>query len=161
MKSAGLPPKIVNSNLQRSNHDGLNTAYDVVIAKTEKFITPRGVKGKTTVFSRISPDQLRDDKNGGLRAAATKARCFLEEKIAALKCAQDKKDRLLSLLSAQVEGNISHSSTEFFSADKVNVSAKLFEIPEAKLVRFVDASNTDIPPAPTPTKSITPKNLTS
>lgn len=43
----------------------------------------------------------------------------------------------------QIPGNISHGSSEYFSAE--GMSTSLTNLPEGKLVRFVDSANTFIP----------------
>lgn len=154
--------QIAHPNLARTGDGALDTAYDVVIAKTEKFVTPRGVKGKATVFSRISPDQIKADKTGGLRAAALSAKARVENAIGKLRAPPDKKMRLLDLLTAMVKGNIAESSKDFFSADGANIVRPALHLSDNKLVRFANEPPAQIPAsrprtAAVPTEVILPE----
>jgi hypothetical protein len=148
-----LTPTVVHPNLGATSTEGMKGAYDVVIAKTEKFITPDGKKGRARVFSRVSPEQILDDKSGKLQAYASKAKSKISDAILKLKAPVDKKNKLLDLMAVQVKGEITKSSSEFFSADMFHNANPLFQIPVQRQVRFVDAANVEIPrnkPAPTP-----------
>lgn len=158
VNKAGLPPVIANRNLYQSGGDALDTAYDVVIAKAEKFVTPREVKGKTIVFSRISPDRIKADQTGSLHAAGTAAKSFIETAIGKLKSKPAQKKRLADSLAVQVKGNIRESSKAFFSADSMNIAKNLLHAPQAKLVRFVDNANTEIPAKSAPATPL-PKEI--
>jgi len=148
-----LTPTVVHSNLGATSTEGMKGAYDVVIAKTEKFITPDGKKGRVRVFSRVSPEQILDDKSGKLQAYASKAKSKISDAIFKLKAPVEKKNKLIDLMAVQVKGEIAKSSSEFFSADMFHNANPLFQIPVQRQVRFVDAANVEIPrnkPAPTP-----------
>ena len=148
-----LTPTVVHSNLGATSTEGMKGAYDVVIAKTEKFITPDGKKGRVRVFSRVSPEQILDDKSGKLQAYASKAKSKISDAIFKLKAPVEKKNKLIDLMAVQVKGEIATSSSEFFSADMFHNANPLFQIPVQRQVRFVDAANVEIPrnkPAPTP-----------
>jgi hypothetical protein len=136
--------QIAHPNLAPTS-DGLEGAYDVVIAKSEKFVTPRGVKGTATIFSRVSPERIKDDKTGRLRAAATEAKAAIEHAIGKLKYPPEKKSRLLSLMSALVKSNISDSSKEFFAADGAHLIRPALHVSGSKLVRFADEPPTEMP----------------
>ena len=61
-----------------------------------------------------------------------------------MKISKDKQELVFWALRAQIEGNISNGSKKYFGADGVSkILAK--EVPEGKLVRFVDSANTEIP----------------
>lgn len=154
MSKTFLTPTVVHPNLGATSTEGMKGAYDVVIAKTEKFITPDGKKGRARVFSRVSPEQILDDKSGKLQAYASKAKSKISDVILKLKAPVDKKNQLLDLMAVQVKGEIAKSSSEFFSADMFHNANPAFKIPaQEKQVRFVDAANVEIPrnkPAPTP-----------
>ncbi len=137
--------QIAHPNLGRTGEGALDTAYDVVIAKTEKFITPRGVKGKATVFSRVSADRIKADQTGRLHAAATSAKATIKEAIGKLRAPPELKMRLSNLLTALVKGNISDSSKEFFSADGANMVRQVLHLSDNKLVRFADVPPAEIP----------------
>ena len=153
MSKTFLTPTVVHSNLGATSTEGMKGAYDVVIAKTEKFITPDGKKGRVRVFSRVSPEQILDDKSGKLQAYASKAKSKISDAIFKLKAPVEKKNKLIDLMAVQVKGDIATSSSEFFSADMFHNANPLFQIPVQRQVRFVDAANVEIPrnkPAPTP-----------
>ena len=153
MSKTFLTPTVVHSNLGATSTEGMKGAYDVVIAKTEKFITPDGKKGRARVFSRVSPEQILDDKSGKLQAYASKAKSKISDAIFKLKAPVEKKNKLIDLMAVQVKGDIATSSSEFFSADMFHNANPLFQIPVQRQVRFVDAANVEIPrnkPAPTP-----------
>ena len=153
MSKTFLTPTVVHSNLGATSTEGMKGAYDVVIAKTEKFITPDGKKGRVRVFSRVSPEQILDDKSGKLQAYASKAKSKISDAIFKLKAPVEKKNKLIDLMAVQVKGEIAKSSSEFFSADMFHNANPLFQIPVQRQVRFVDAANVEIPrnkPAPTP-----------
>ena len=153
MSKTFLTPTVVHSNLGATSTEGMKGAYDVVIAKTEKFITPDGKKGRARVFSRVSPEQMLDDKSGKLQAYANKAKSKISDAILKLKAPVEKKNKLIDLMAVQVKGDIATSSSEFFSADMFHNANPLFQIPVQRQVRFVDAANVEIPrnkPAPTP-----------
>ena len=153
MSKTFLTPTVVHSNLGATSTEGMKGAYDVVIAKTEKFITPDGKKGRVRVFSRVSPEQILDDKSGKLQAYASKAKSKISDAIFKLKAPVEKKNKLIDLMAVQVKGEIATSSSEFFSADMFHNANPLFQIPVQRQVRFVDAANVEIPrnkPAPTP-----------
>ena len=153
MSKTFLTPTVVHSNLGATSTEGMKGAYDVVIAKTEKFITPDGKKGRARVFSRVSPEQILDDKSGKLQAYASKAKSKISDAIFKLKAPVEKKNKLIDLMAVQVKGEIAKSSSEFFSADMFHNANPLFQIPVQRQVRFVDAANVEIPrnkPAPTP-----------
>ncbi len=137
--------QIAHPNLAKTSEGTLDSAYDVVIAKTEKFVTPRGVKGKATVFSRVSPDRIKADKTGRLHAAAVSAKASIEHAIGKLRVPPEKKMRLLDLLTALVKGNIAESSREFFSADNSNIVRPVLHLSDNKLVRFADEPPGEIP----------------
>ena len=153
MSKTFLTPTVVHSNLGATSTEGMKGAYDVVIAKTEKFITPDGKKGSARVFSRVNPEQILDDKSGKLQAYASKAKSKISDAIFKLKAPVEKKNKLIDLMAVQVKGEIAKSSSEFFSADMFHNANPLFQIPVQRQVRFVDAANVEIPrnkPAPTP-----------
>ena len=153
MSKTFLTPTVVHSNLGATSTEGMKGAYDVVIAKNEKFITPDGKKGRARVFSRVSPEQILDDKSGKLQAYASKAKSKISDAIFKLKAPVEKKNKLIDLMAVQVKGDIAKSSSEFFSADMFHNANPLFQIPVQRQVRFVDAANVEIPrnkPAPTP-----------
>ena len=153
MSKTFLTPTVVHSNLGATSTEGMKGAYDVVIAKTEKFITPDGKKGRARVFSRVNPEQILDDKSGKLQAYASKAKSKISDAIFKLKAPVEKKNKLIDLMAVQVKGDIATSSSEFFSADMFHNANPLFQIPVQRQVRFVDAANVEIPrnkPAPTP-----------
>ena len=153
MSKTFLTPTVVHSNLGATSTEGMKGAYDVVIAKNEKFITPDGKKGRVRVFSRVSPEQILDDKSGKLQAYASKAKSKISDAIFKLKAPVEKKNKLIDLMAVQVKGDIATSSSEFFSADMFHNANPLFQIPVQRQVRFVDAANVEIPrnkPAPTP-----------
>ena len=153
MSKTFLGPTVVHSNLGATSTEGMKGAYDVVIAKNEKFITPDGKKGRVRVFSRVSPEQILDDKSGKLQAYASKAKSKISDAIFKLKAPVEKKNKLIDLMAVQVKGDIATSSSEFFSADMFHNANPLFQIPVQRQVRFVDAANVEIPrnkPAPTP-----------
>lgn len=144
MNKTLLPSVIRSPNLKSrdpTSHEGM---YDVAVIRKEKFITPRGKVGKTLVFSRTKPEQLTkldSEVRLGSGAAAMK---HIKEKIKENKNFTElQKDKLLLHLKAQIPGNISHGSRDYFSAD--GVSTSLGSVPEGKLVRFVDSANTVIP----------------
>jgi len=154
--------QIAHPNLARTGDGPLDTAYDVVIAKTEKFVTPRGVKGKATVFSRVSPDRIKADKTGGLRAAALSAKASIENAVGKLRIPSEMKMRVLAPLTALVKGHIAESSKEFFSADSANMVLPTLHVSGNKLVRFADEPPAQIPAsrprtAPVPTEVILPE----
>lgn len=152
MSKAFLTPTVAHSNLGATSTEGMKGAYDVVIAKTEKFITPDGRKGRVRVFSRVSPERILDDKSGKLQAYASIAKSKISDAILKLKAPVEMKNKLLDLMAVQVKGEITKSSSEFFSADMFNTVNPVFKIPvQEKQVRFVDAANVEIPrnlPAP-------------
>ncbi len=153
--------QIAHPNLAPTS-EGLEGAYDVAIAKTEKFVTPSGVKGTATVFSRVNPERIKADKSGHLRAAAADAKAAIEHAIGKLKYPPEKKTRLLSLMSALVKSNISDSSKEFFSADGAHLMQPALRVSGNKLVRFADAPPEQIPArrqsgAPLPSEVILPE----
>ncbi|MCX7215252.1 MAG: hypothetical protein NTZ96_02725 [Burkholderiales bacterium] len=153
MSKTFLGPTVVHPNLGATSTEGMKGAYDVVIAKNEKFITPDGKKGRVRVFSRVSPEQMLDDKSGKLQAYASKAKSKISDAILKLKAPVEKKNKLIDLMAVQVKGDIATSSSEFFSADMFHNANPLFQIPVQRQVRFVDAANVEIPrnkPAPTP-----------
>ena len=153
MSKTFLTPTVVHPNLGATSTEGMKGGYDVVIAKEEKFITPDGKKGRVRVFSRVSPEQILDDKSGKLQAYASKAKSKISDAIFKLKAPVEKKNKLIDLMAVQVKGDIAKSSSEFFSADMFHNANPLFQIPVQRQVRFVDAANVEIPrnkPAPTP-----------
>ena len=153
MSKTFLTPTVVHPNLGATSTEGMKGGYDVVIAKEEKFITPDGKKGRVRVFSRVSPEQILDDKSGKLQAYASKAKSKISDAIFKLKAPVEKKNKLIDLMAVQVKGEIAKSSSEFFSADMFHNANPLFQIPVQRQVRFVDAANVEIPrnkPAPTP-----------
>ena len=153
MSKTFLTPTVVHPNLGATSTEGMKGAYDVVIAKNEKFITPDGKKGRVRVFSRVSPERILDDKSGKLQAYANKAKSKISDAIFKLKAPVEKKNKLIDLMAVQVKGDIATSSSEFFSADMFHNANPLFQIPVQRQVRFVDAANVEIPrnkPAPTP-----------
>jgi hypothetical protein len=153
MSKTFLTPTVVHPNLGATSTEGMNGAYDVVIAKNEKFITPDGKKGRVRVFSRVSPERILEDKSGKLQAYANRAKSKISDAILKLKAPAEKKNKLIDLMAVQVKGDITKSSSEFFSADMFHTSNPLFQIPVQKQVRFVDAANVEIPrnkPAPSP-----------
>jgi hypothetical protein len=151
MSKAFPTPTVVHPNLGATSTEGMKGAYDVVIAKNEKFITPDGKKGRVRVFSRVNPEQILDDKSGKLQAYANRAKSKISDAILKLKAPAEKKNKLIDLMAVQVKGDITKSSSEFFSADMFHNSNPLFQIPVQRQVRFVDAANVEIPrnkPAP-------------
>lgn len=144
MTKALLPRMIANPNIGRTDQNSLENAYDVVSARKEKFVTPNGVKGKTLVFSRVNPEKISN--NPGSAQGLEKATRFVESSIQRLKASPELKARMRSLLFAQVRGNITNSSERFISADGFHLANQnRFNLPEGKLVRFVDSANTEIP----------------
>jgi hypothetical protein len=153
MSRTFVTPTAVHPNLGATSTEGLKGAYDVVIAKEEKFITPDGKKGRVRVFSRVSPERIRDDKSGSLQSYATKAKAKISDAISRLQTRAELKEKILDLMPVQVKGDIQNSSSEFFSADGFHMVNQGFRIPVQKQVRFVDAANVEIPrnkPAPSP-----------
>ena len=153
MSRTFVTPTAVHPNLGATSTGGVKGAYDVVIAKEEKFITPDGKKGRVRVFSRVSPERIRDDKSGSLQSYATKAKAKISDAISRLQTRAELKEKMLDLMAVQVKGDIQNSSSEFFSADGFHMANKGFRIPVQKQVRFVDAANVEIPrnkPAPSP-----------
>ena len=146
--------QIAHPNLAKASENNLDTAYDVVIAKTEKFVTPRGVRGKATVFSRVSPDRIKTDKTGRMHAAAVSAKATIENAIGKLRTPPEKKTRLLNLMAALVKGNISDSSREYFSADNANIARPVLHLSDNKLVRFADEPPAEIPASRPRTTSV-------
>jgi hypothetical protein len=124
MNRTFLTPTVVHPNLGATSNEGVKGAYDVVIAKEEKFITPDGKQGRVRVFSRVSPERIFDDKSGKLQACANKAR--------------DK-------INDVIKGDLIKSSSKIYSADAFYSANKGFQIPVQKQVRFVDAANAEIP----------------
>jgi hypothetical protein len=137
---------VAHPNIGNANTDGLNGVYDVIVAKKETFITPDGLKGRARVFSRVTPEQIREDPSGELRSGAKKAKSFLTEAISKLKVPDQKKQRLRDMMTAQVKGNIQSSSKEFFGVDGFQILDKAtLHLSVQKQVRFVDANNSQIP----------------
>jgi len=145
MNRISRTPTVVHPNLGKTSTEGMKGAYDVVIAKEEKFITPDGKTGRARVFSRVSPEKIRDDKSGDLQAYAKNAKAKISDAIHKLKTSTEKKNRLLDLMAVQVKGDIAKSSSEFFGADTFNLANQGFRLPEQKQVRFTDAANVEIP----------------
>lgn len=145
MSKTFLTPTVVHPNLGATSTEGMKGAYDVVIAKNEKFITPDGKTGRARVFSRVSPERILDDKSGKLQAYANKAKSKISDAILKLKAPAEKKNKLIELMAVQVKGEIANSSSEFFGADAFNLANRAFRIPEQKQVRFMDGANTEIP----------------
>ena len=143
MSKSLLPPVIRNPNLSahKASDEGIN--YDVAVGREEKFITPRGKAGKTLVFSRARPEQLINPDHKKYLGSGQVVKNFIKEKLEAKKIGEDKIDRIFWALKAQITGNISEGSREYFGAN--GVSETLRNLPEGKLVRFVDSANTEIP----------------
>ncbi len=149
-KNVGLPPQIASPNLALTNEETLASAYDVLIAKKESFVTPGGRKGTTVVFSRVGPQSIKADKTGTLRTAAMDAKQRIEKAVGRTKMEERQKNFLLKMMAVKISGNTTHSSKEFLSADQTHAARKLLAMPEAKLVRFVDAETKTIPDKPLP-----------
>ena len=145
MSKSFLTPTVVHPNLGATSTEGMKGGYDVVIAKEEKFITPDGNKGRVRVFSRVSPERIRDDKSGNLQSYAIKAKAKISDVISSLQIRTGQKNKLLNLMPAQVKSDMPTASAEFFSADSFHLANKGFRIPVQKQVRFVDAANAEIP----------------
>lgn len=159
MSKNSLSSIVAHPNLSAARTKGLKGAYDVVIVKDEKFVTPDGKKGRTRIFARVSPEQIKDDKSGVLKAGAKKARFMIGQAIARLKAPTEKKQRMLDLMGAQIKGDIKNSSKEFFSADAFHtVNQSGFRIPVQKQVRFIDATTTEIPMKDRPAQAL-PKEV--
>ena len=153
MNRTFLTPTVVHPNLGATSNEGVKGAYDVVIAKEEKFITPDGNKGRVRVFSRVSPERIRDDKSGNLQSYAIKAKAKISDVISSLQIRTSQKNKLLNLMPARIKSDMPTASAEFFSADSFHLANKGFRIPVQNQVRFVDAANAEIPrskPASTP-----------
>jgi hypothetical protein len=151
MSRTFLTPTVVHPNLVATSTEGTKGAYDVVIAKEEKFITPDGKKGRVRVFSRVSPERILEDKSGKLQAFANKARAKIDDVIMKLETRAGLKKKLRNMMGAPIKGDSMKSSSEIYSADAFYSANKVFQIPVQKQVRFVDAANADIPrnnPAP-------------
>jgi hypothetical protein len=138
-------PTFVHPKVDKTSTEGMKGAYDVVIAKEEKFITTKGKTGRARVFSRVSPEKISDDKSGNLQAYAKSAKARISDAILKLKTTTEKKNRLLDLMSVQVKGNIAKSSSEFLGADSLSHANRVFRLPEQKQVRFMDTANVEIP----------------
>ena len=82
-------------------------------------------------------------KDSEKKISPAKQKRMDEEKLEAKKIGKEKIERLFLVLKAQIEGNISNSSKEYLGAN--GVSETLRNLPEGKLVRFVDSANTEIP----------------
>ncbi len=136
--------QIAHPNLAKTSDETLDRAYDVVIAKTEKFVTPRGVKGKATVFSRVSPNRIKTDKTGQLQEAAANAKSLITDAISKLRLAPEKKKGLLGHMTAFIKGNIDETSKEFFSADSARLIRPALRLSDNKLVRFADEAPAEI-----------------
>ena len=138
-----LPPVIRNPNLSvhKGNNERIN--YDVSVGRQEKFITPRGKIGKTLVFSRARPEQLKNSDHEKYLGSGPVVKDFIKGKLEAKKIGEDNIEKLFWTLKAQIKGNISEGSKAYFGAD--GVSQVLANLPESKLVRFVDSANTEIP----------------
>ena len=95
MSKAFLTPTVVHPNLGATSTEGMKGAYDVVIAKNEKFITPDGKKGRVRVFSRVNPERILDDKSGKLQAYADRAKSKISDAILKLKAPAEKKNKLI------------------------------------------------------------------
>jgi hypothetical protein len=153
MSRTFLTPTVVHPNLAATSTEGMKGAYDVVIAKEEKFITPDGKKGRVRVFSRVSPERIRDDQSGSLQSYGTKAKAKISDAVSRLQTRTELKAKLLDLMAVKIKGDIQNSSSEFFSADGFHMANKGFRIPVQNQVRFVDTANIEIPrskPAPNP-----------
>jgi hypothetical protein len=138
-----LPSVIRNPNLGAHNLKDERLNYDVAIGRQEKFITPKGKIGKTLVFSRAKPEQLKNPDHEKYLGSGSVVKDFIKGKLEAEKIGEDKMERLFWALKAQIKGNISEGSKEYLGAD--GVSKTLVNLPEGKLVRFVDSANTEIP----------------
>ncbi len=140
-----LPPVIRNPNLSvhKGNNEPIN--YDVAVGRQEKFITPKGKVGKTLVFSRARPEQLKNSDHEKYLGTGPVVKEFIKEKLEAKKIGEDKIETIFWTLKAQIKGNISQASEKYFGAN--GTSKILADLPESKLVRFVDSSNTEIPNA--------------
>jgi hypothetical protein len=143
MSKFTLPPVIRNPNLGAHKASDEGISYDVAVGRKEKFITPRGKVGTTLVFSRVKPEQLKNPDNERYLGSGPVVKGFIKEKLEAKKIGKEKIERLFLVLKAQIEGNISNSSKEYLGAN--GVSETLRNLPEGKLVRFVDSANTEIP----------------
>jgi hypothetical protein len=145
MSKSFLTPTVVHPNLVATSTEGTKGAYDVVIAKEEKFITPDGKQGRVRVFSRVSPERIFDDKSGKLQACANKARDKINDVIMKLETRAGLKKKLRDMMGAQIKGDLIKSSSKIYSADAFYSANKGFQIPVQKQVRFVDAANAEIP----------------
>ena len=143
MSKFTLPAVIRNPNLgaHKASDEGVN--YDVAVGRKEKFITPRGKVGTTLVFSRVKPEQLKNPHHQQYLGSGSVVKSFIKEKLEAKKIGAGEIERLFLILKAQIEGNISYGSKEYLGAD--GISETLRNLPEGKLVRFVDSANTEIP----------------
>ena len=138
-----LPAVIKNPNLgvHTVSNDHIN--YDVAVGRQEKFITPRGEVGKTLVFSRARPEQLKNPDHEKYLGSGPVVKDFIKRKLETKKIGEDGIEKIFCILKAQIKGNISGGSKAYFGAD--GASRVLVNLPESKLVRFVDSANTEIP----------------
>ncbi len=142
-----MPSIVAHPNLGHTSTEGMQGAYDVLVARKEEFVTPQGVKGRQRVFSRVSPEQIQADKSGDLKKGALKAKARIEGAFSKLKISANKKEALLEYMGVQIKGNITASSKEFLSADafhSANRSGK-FAAAQKKEVRFAASAPAEIP----------------
>lgn len=146
-RTSPLPSIIINPNITPAKASGGSfriQGFDLAGARHEKFITPKGVKGDTLIYFRIKVEQLHADGATKLEEHAKLARSLIAEKIDRSKIPDEHKTTLLRMASANIRGNIRNSSSEFLSADGF-AGLRVHQDAAAKLVRFVDAENSEIP----------------
>ncbi len=145
-KTSPLPSVIINPNITNAKaYSGPSRRPDLDLAgaRQEKFITPKGVQGSALVYFRIKAEQFHAEGATKLKEHAKLARSLIEEKIHQSTATDEQKTTLLNIASANIRGNIKHSSSEFLSADGL-AALRVHRDAPAKLVRFVDAENSEI-----------------
>ncbi len=141
-----LPSTVAHPSLCNTSNESMKSGYDVLVAKSEQFVTTKGVKGRQRVFSRVSPEQIQADKSGELKKGAIKAKALTREAISKAKIPKAKKETILELMSAPIKGNITSSSGEFLSADQFSLMNKTGKFAALqKQARFADAAPAEIP----------------
>ncbi len=145
MNRTSRMPTFVHPNLDNTSSKVVQGTYDVVIAKEEKFITPNGKIGRARVFSRVSPEKIRNDGSGNLQTYAKHAKARISDAILRSKMPAEKKSLVLDMMTVQVKGDHSKPLTAFFSANKFHDANEKFRLPEQKQVRFMDTANVEIP----------------
>ena len=151
MSKTKLPSQIASPNLQDFTQNDLSKSYDGVALRKERYVTPKGVKGETAVFFRVSARQLENDTSGKLEGYTKVAKSHVDNVLIKQWKSNPKfsgysLETFLGFFAAQEQGNIRKSSDKLISANsfsRLNQDKKW--ISEQKLVRFVDDYNTQIP----------------